>query len=143
MVNNPRKIAWAPPPSPLPADEKARRKSGPIYELAIVQTLVQIPDAIYVATRTCSQDLEKLEWDVDDVAKLIKSLLSSDYRHSEWCSGFGNIVLDADVYMVRYDHLECCRGNYQYAEYFVKFGFRNNDPKLTVFLFSCHLSRDK
>lgn len=141
MVDNLRKVLWTPPPSPLPDEEMARRKTGPLYDLAAVQDLVRSDgNKIFSATDRCEDDLENLEWDVDDVAKLIAALAVEDYRASEWCKGRSGIVMDADSYAIRYNHLDECRGDHRHAQYYVKFGFRNNDPKLIVWLFSCHLS---
>ena len=140
MVNTLRAVLWTPPPNPLPEGEKARRKPGPIYDLAAVQSLAK-GDQIFVVTDRCETDLEDLEWDVDDVAKLITTLETGDYDASEWCKGSNGIVIDADSYTVRYDHIEKCRGTSIHPIYYIKFGFRNNDPRLIIFLFSCHLSR--
>jgi len=144
MVNNPRKELWTPPSQPLPTAELARRKPGPIYDLPTVQELVKEGgDGIFPATDQCDDDLEKLEWDVDDVALLLTALAQDDYRYSEWCKGRSNIAIDADAYRIRYDHIEQRRGGLQHAEYYVKFGFRNNDPRLIIWLVSCHLSRER
>ena len=141
MVNNPRRALWTPPPVPLPDEGPARRKVGPIYDLPTVQELVTSGGGqIYTATDRCEDDLVKLEWDVGDVAKLIAALKAEDYHVSEWCKGRGGAVIDADAYTIRYDHLEECRGNLRHAQYYIKFGFRNNDPRLIVWVFSCHLS---
>lgn len=141
MVNNLRKVPWTPPPNPLPEAEGARRKPGPIYDLAVVQGLAK-GDQIFVDTDRCDTDLENLEWDVDDVAKLIAALEPDDYSDvSEWCKGRKQIVIDADIYTIRYDHIDECRGTSRHPIYYIKFGFRNNDPRLIIFLFSCHLSR--
>lgn len=144
MVNNPRRLLWTPPPRPLPEGEAARRKDGPIYYLAVVQALVrERSDRIYAVTDGCEQDLEILEWDADDLAKVIGALLAQDYRNSEWCKGRGNMVIDADAYRIRYDNADQCRGDLRHPEYYLKFGFGNNDPRLIVCLFSCHLARER
>lgn len=144
MVDNLRKQLWTPPPGLLPEGEVARRKAGPIYNLAVVQALVrERSDRIYTVTDGCQEDLEKLEWDADDVAKLIGALVAQDYRNSEWCKGRGNMVIDADAYRIRYDSADQCRGDLRHPEYYVKFGFGNNDRRLIVCLFSCHLSRER
>jgi len=141
MVNNPRKVLWTPPPVPLPDEGPERSKPGPIYDLAIVQNLVKSGgNQIFPITERCEADLEKLEWDVDDVAKVIAVLAAEDYHASEWCKGRSSIVIDADAYAIRYNHLEECRGDHRHAQYYIKFGFRNNDTTLIVLLFSCHLS---
>ncbi len=144
MVNNPRKALWTPPPRPLPEGELARRKPGPLYHLAVVQELVIAGgDQIFLATDQCEEDLEVLEWDVDDAALLLRALTNDDYRNSEWCRGRASVVIDCDIYSMRYDHVDHCRGGLEHPEYYVKFGFRNNDPRLLIWLISCHLSRER
>lgn len=143
MVNNPRRQRWVPPPNPLPVKEASRRiAGGPIYDLGVVQQLLSTATFdMFAATDTCDEWLLKLEWDLDDVAGLIAILQAKDYRNSEWCYCKGRVAIDADVYVVRYDHINECRGTYSHAEYYLKYGFRNNDPRLTLWLIQCHLSR--
>lgn len=131
---------WAPAPSPLPDGEKARRKLGPIYDLSAVQSLA-VGDQIFIATENCDEHLVQLDWDVDDVAKLVASLTTSDYYSSEWCKGKNGIVIDADVYTINYDNVSECRGSQSDPKYYIKFGFRNNATDLLILVFSCHLTR--
>src|SRR5688572_8357429 len=103
MVNTLRLELWTPPPYPLPKDAGARRLAGPRYDLDRVKALAD-GDHIYVATAECDKYLlEKLEWDVDDVASLIRALRRADYHASEWCKVSNSIVIDADAYALRYD----------------------------------------
>ena len=141
MVDTLRLQLWEPPPNPLPADDAGRKKHGPIYDLAVVQATITNGDQIYVATESCGKSLEDLPWDVDDVVGVIAVLRSSDYITSEWCMGTHRIMADADSYGLRYDHIDKCRGNLRHPSYYIKFGFRNNDPRLIMMLFQCHLSR--
>ena len=138
MVDTLRQHPWTPPPDPLPGD---RQKTGPIYDLAAVQARVS-GENVFLATIRCATDVESLEWDTDDVAQLIRALLPEDYRKSEWCESSRGVVTDADVYRIDYDPLAGCRGQWaQHRRYYVKFGFRANDPRLILWVFSCHLSR--
>jgi hypothetical protein len=118
-----------------------RQLPGPIYELAAVQAHVT-GDRVYLATPRCAADVEDLEWDTDDVARLIAALQPVDFHASQWCAGpKGIVVLDTDAYVIPYDALSQCRGHpWQHRKYYVKFGFRQNDPNLLVWTFSCHLS---
>lgn len=141
MVDTLRCLPWTDPPAELPEGEGARRKPGPIYDLAAVQRIVD-GDHIYLATENCSQDVEKLEWDVDDVAQLIADLLPGDYRNSEWCRSSRGHVSDADVYRLDYDTAAMCRGvPWKHKRLYLKFGARHNDPRLTIWVFSCHPPR--
>lgn len=140
MVDSLRRLPWKPPPDPLPDGEGKRRISGgPVYDLATVQRLVN-DDRIYLATRDCSNNVEDLEWDTDDVARLISALLPKDYRNSEWCTARSGKVIDADAYAIHYDHIEGCRSDrWRHPSYFLKFGFRHDDPLLIVWVVSCHV----
>lgn len=137
MVNTLRKEAWAPPPSPLPDGDLARRITGPRYDLDEVKKLLP-STRVWMATDNADDDLLGLEWDVDDVKSLIAALSSRDYWCSEWCYTRSRAVIDADVYVVPYDHEEQVRQSAS-ARYYIKFGFRNNCLVLTVI--SCHLER--
>lgn len=139
MVDTLRRLPWTPPPDPLPEGERARRIRGPIYDLAAVQRLVD-GDRIFLATRKCANDVENLNWDVDDVAKLVAALERSDFRNSEWCMGSNGKVIDADAYAIHYDHIGECRSNHlRHPSYYLKFGFRHNDPRLIVWVMICHI----
>lgn len=135
MVNNVRLILETPAPIPFP-DGDARKTVGPIYDLLVVQQIVS-GDIIFTATDDVEKNLEDLQWDVDDVALVIKSLQKNDYKESEWCLARNGVKIDADAYVVPYDYIEESRaiGN---VRYYVKFGFRSN--KLILRLISCHVS---
>ncbi len=140
MVDTLRQQPWTPPPPGLCEDGGDRRKPGPVYDLATVQTVVK-SGLVYLATEKCDRDVEELEWDVDDIARLVGSLLPQDYRNSAWCCTSRGQVIDADAYSIWYDSLDGCRGDSpQHKKYYVKFGFRPNDKRLILFVISCHLS---
>lgn len=140
MVDTLRQQPWTPPPPGLSEDSADFRKPGPIYDLAVVQTVVK-RSGVYLATKRCGTDVEKMEWDVDDVARLIGALSPQDYRNSAWCFTSRGGIIDADAYGIWYDHLDGCRGNSrQHKKYYVKFGFRPNDNRLIMFVISCHPS---
>lgn len=140
MVDSLRRRPWKPPPDPLPDGRDRRIPRGPLYDLATVQQLAADGERIHYATQKCAQNVEDLEWDVDDIARLIAALKGQDYRNSEWCMGNGRTVMDADAYTVHYDHVEACRGDQRHPQYYLKFGFRSSDPCLIVWVVSCHLS---
>lgn len=137
MVDTLRRQPWVAPPDPLPG---VRRKPGPIYDLAAVQARVT-GDTVFLATQRCRDAVEDLDWDSGDVARLIRALTQQDYRNSEWCESSRGVVTDADVYVLHYDPIDACRGDRaRHQRYYLKFGFRPNDPRLTVMVFSCHVS---
>ena len=140
MVDTLRQQPWTPPPPGLCEDGAGRDKPGPIYDLAVVQTVVK-SCGVHLATQKCSTDVEKMDWDGDDVAQLIGALVPQDYRNSSWCCTSRGQVIDADAYGIWYDTVDSCRGNArQHKKYYVKFGFRPNDTRLMMFVISCHLS---
>lgn len=134
MVNNIRLVAWSPPPHPFPVGE-ARKIEGPIFDLAVVQQVVT-GDVVFPITDKANRNLEDLEWDVEDVAKAIKSLLPTDYRNSEWCLARSGLKFDADSYAIPYDHVNERRKELG-VRYYIKFGFQNN--RLALVLLSCHV----
>ncbi|WP_157818112.1 hypothetical protein [Candidatus Thiodictyon syntrophicum] len=96
---------------------------------------------IFLASDRCEKKVEALEWDTDDIVNLIAALCPKDYRNSEWCEGRSRKVIDADVYALHYDHIEACRSvPWRHPQYYLKFGFRHDDPRMTVWVMSCHLS---
>jgi len=140
MVDTLRLRPWTPPPDPVPEGERARRIPGPIYDLATVQHLAH-GGPIYLASDRCEKNVEALEWDTEDIAKFIAALRPNDYRNSEWCQGRSRKVIAADVYALHYDHIAACRSvSSRHPQYYLKFGFRHDDPRLTVWVMSCHLS---
>lgn len=140
MVDSLRRLPWTQPPAPLPDGQGRRITGGPIYDLATVQDLAD-GDHIHLATQKCAKNVEDLEWDVDDIARLIAALRAEDYRNSEWCLGRGGTAIDADAYAIHYDYIEACRSvAWRHPQYYLKFGFRPNDPRLIVWVMSCHLS---
>lgn len=137
VVNNQiRKVPWVPPPGlPLPEGDLARRIQGPRYDLAAVQRLVASGDAIRPMTERVNDDLEDLAWDVDDVAMLLQALTDADYHASEWVQVSHRMVVDADAYVIEYDHTTERRRRLA-QRYYIKFGFANNS--LLLLLVSCH-----
>jgi hypothetical protein len=141
MVDTLRRRPWTPPPEPLSA-AGTRRLPGPVYELAAVQAHVT-GDRVYLATPKCAANVEDLEWDADDVARLIASLRPEDYHTSQWSAGSrGIVILDTDAYVIHYDSVAHLRGHpWRHPSYYIKFGVRHNDPSLLIWTFSCHLSQ--
>lgn len=134
MVNNVRLIPVTDPPTQFP-EGNVRKTPGPIYDLLAVQQIVS-GDIIFTVTNSVETDLQNLQWDVDDVALVIKSLRVRDYKDSEWCQVRNNMKIDADAYVIPYDHINECR-DYRHTRYYVKFGFQRN--KLILTLISCHV----
>ncbi len=141
MVNNPRRILWIPPPVPLPSGEAARRIEGPRYDLESVKVLAKA-DHILVVTTRGSDDLAELEWENEDVVLLIAALRPEDYCASEWCYTSNRLAIDADAYALMYNPASGTRELAGSVDFYVKFGFRNNDPRVQLLLISCHESRE-
>lgn len=82
-----------------------------------------------------------MDWDLDDVARLMRALAPEDYRTSEWCESSHGVITGADVYVLYYNPIDECRGSpTRDRRYYVKFGFRPNDLRLIMMVFSCHFS---
>ena len=141
VVNNQlRKELWVqPPPLPLPEGDLARRLRGPRYDLEVVKQLATESN-IKAMTLKSQDDLDDLEWDLEDVATLFQSLSEDDYYASEWVQVSNRMVVDADAYVIEYD-ASCQRRRRMAQRYYVKFGFANN--KVLLLLVSCHEEREK
>jgi hypothetical protein len=134
MVNNVRIIPFSPPPDPFPVGE-ARKFAGPVFDLVSVQLAIT-GDLIYPVTDKAERDLDNLKWNADDVASVIRALLPSDYKNSEWCEARNGLKFDADAYAIPYDEVNEMR-NIRDVRYYIKFGFQKN--KLVLALISCHV----
>lgn len=119
---------------PTPGD-RVKIGGGPLYSLERVQGLLSQSGRLLLWTRKCSRDVANLTWDEDDVAELIQSLQSSDYKDSEWC-GNGKAWAACDAYTIqRRERIEAARKEMT-VEYFLKFAIGKTGA--LVLMVSCH-----
>jgi hypothetical protein len=102
-----------------------------------VQLLLSGGGKIVITTPDAETDLEKLDWDADDVRALLGCLRHNHHHKSEWCLTGNRLWLDCDAYVIRFNEYEGTEDQ-NFPEYFVKFGFANNSVVCAII--SCHLS---
>lgn len=120
---------------PAPGD-RVKIGGGPLYSLVRVQGLVSKSGGLLLWTRKCSRDVANLVWDADDVAELIQSLTTSDYKDSEWCDNGKGAWAACDAYTIRRrEWVEAARKEMT-VEYFLKFAIGKTGA--LVLMVSCH-----
>lgn len=125
----------------VPSTEGEDRKisGGPLYELAKIQALTELPDTINLWTAKCRRDAANLTLDTSDIGELIRELKKEDYRDSEWCDNGKNSWAACDAYrLVRSEFIEAAGKSFR-MEYFLKFA-ESKTGKL-VLMVSCHTSK--
>jgi hypothetical protein len=88
-------------------------------------------------TGTSSSAVRAIRWDADDVSEMLLSLEPQDYRNSEWADTGKGMILECDVYLMKYDitmRIRSATGLPVYS----KFGFTRTRP--TIIIISCHVS---
>lgn len=120
-----------------PKDAESRKiAGGPLYGLADIQTVSAIPDAVNLWTPKCRRDVANLALDTADVGAMIRELVESNYRDSEWCDNGMGAWAACDAYSLqRLEHMEKA-GKSLRVEYFLKFAL-SKTGKL-VLIVSCH-----
>lgn len=116
--------------------DRVKIGGGPLYSLERVQGLVSKSGGLLLWTRKCSRDVANLTWDEDDVAELIQSLTTSDYKDSEWCDNGKGAWAACDAYTIRRrEWVEAARKEMT-VEYFLKFAIGKTGA--LVLMVSCH-----
>ncbi len=127
----------SPPPDDMSSNkDRAIRRLGPIYDLDEIKLAAK--QRIFPATRKCSEDIQRLGFDLGDVCDLIQKLSKSDYRKSMWCttSGNGANVVACDDYRIEIRHLNASEFKLEMVEYYLKFGLGKKGNLLLMV--SCH-----
>lgn len=116
---------------------------GPLIDLSRMQTVLGSGrfdvDDLWIATDRCELDLENHQWTYDHVLQMLVSLLSADYRKSEWCSVKGGRHVPCDVYQLPYDMVRHQR-NARAERLYLKFSI-DEAGALTIVMVSCHPPR--
>ena len=121
-----------------PGDGKARKiAGGPLDDLAKIEALTMLPDAVKLWTARAGRDVANLAMDLDDVGDMIRELTERNYHSSEWCCN-GKSYAACDAYTLkRSEYIEHAGKRFP-MEYFVKFA-ESKTGKL-VLIVSCHTS---
>jgi len=143
MVNNAINISahhGAPPASR--EESRVHIDSGPLYDNSTVLALLDKGDEhTKLWTKKCIQDVQRLEFAIEDVRALLKqALLNGRYVNSEWCmqNSTGPWAACDSYSLARMEWIENA-GKELPCNYYVKFAI-NKAGKLLL-LVSCHLSQ--
>jgi len=147
---NSYKLKWPELPwPPSNGDEKSRVIRGPLWPLSEIQGVAkdQLREArrVIPVTRDCLEDLQKLSFNLDDVARLMLQLQAKHYENSVWCMATPNegvavrperLWYPCDAYAItRVEHLDS--GWSGQVNYYLKFCVHNT--KSLILLLSAHL----
>ncbi len=127
----------------IPPQEGENRKiaGGPLYSLAEIQALSAQAGAVLFWTRNCIKDATDLKLDTESAGGLLRELVASDYRDSEWCENGKTGWVAADAYRLKRQEFIETTGKWMSMEYFLKFA-KGKTGKL-VLMVSCHLPRQR
>lgn len=122
-----------------PADGEDRKiAGGPLYELARIKVLTELPGALNLWTAKARRDVANLAMAPADVGGMIRQLTERDYRDSEWCDNGKGSCAACDAYaLTRDEYVERAGKSYRMV-YFLKFA-ESRTGKL-VLMASCHTS---
>jgi hypothetical protein len=123
----------------LPGDGKTRKiADGPLYDLARIKALTELPDAVKFWTAKARRDAANLAMAPADVGGMIRQLTEHDYRDSEWCDNGKGSCAACDAYaLTRDEYVEHAGKSYRMV-YFLKFA-ESRTGKL-VLIVSCPTS---
>lgn len=137
---------WLIDPTTLKQPDKGSRKIGckPLIDLAGLQEAIRIKaldeNDVELATRSSNQDLQKLQWEVDDLLQCLCSAKESDFKGAEWCEdGYGHHY-PCDAYAIPYDDKRRCRDPNSWTEYYLKFSI-DEAGSMTLVMIRNHLSQ--
>lgn len=137
---------WLIDPTKLPEPTARRRKIGrkPLIDLAGLQQAIRAGELdendVELATRSSSQDLQTLEWEVDDLLECLCSATASDFKGAEWCEDGNGNSYPCDAYSVPYDNVGRCRDPGSWTEYYLKFSI-DEAGSMTLVMIRNHLAR--
>lgn len=145
VVNKRRNIGqWqdqAPPADLETADRQIA--GGPRYDPNKVLALLNLgSSSVYLWTRESNHEVTvKLEWDLDDVAALVKAAIQNGrFIGSEWCAQKpGGPVAACDAYSLKNIEWNAAAKRDLTVEYYVKFAISLTGAILLIC--SCHTSR--
>lgn len=121
------------------SDGERQIGSGPLYPVDEIITLLRDSDVIRPQTEKCRNDVQALELDNEDLARLIRKAVSTGhYRKSIWCRSSAKAIAACDDYVVKdktwieaaHKEMDC--------DMYLKFAINSNGKLLLVV--SCHPS---
>lgn len=118
--------------------EDRKIAGGPLYGLAKIQALTELPDSVLFWTAKCRRDAANLILEPDDVGAMIRELKERNYRDSEWCDNGKGSLAACDTYTLTRDEYLSNAGKWFRTTYFLKFA-ESRTGRL-VLIVSCHTS---
>jgi len=125
------------PPAPPVGGGSRKIAGGPLFHADEVLDCVR-NGKVTAVTQDCRDDLQKLEFDMDDLRELIEhALLHGKYKDSEWAQLNSRGTWAAcDAYVVsREEYLPKIKKT-KSVEYYLKFSMSDNGN--VIFTVSCH-----
>lgn len=124
--------------TPPNTGEDRKIAGGPLYGLARIQALTELPDGLQFWTAKCRRDAANLTLAPADVGSLIRELNERDYRDSEWCENGKGFWAACDAYTLTRNEYVKTAGKWFHIEYFLKFA--ESRAGTLVLIVSCHPS---
>lgn len=113
--------------------------AGPLYPAEEIVRLLNDIDAIRPQTEKCRNDIQSLEFDNEDLARLIKNAVTAGhYRKSVWCRLSAKAIAACDDYVVTDRAWSEHARKEMDCEMYLKFAI-NQSGKLLLMV-SCHPS---
>ncbi|CUS49187.1 MAG: hypothetical protein HLUCCO02_04040 [Idiomarinaceae bacterium HL-53] len=139
MVNNKILSHFKDDPPTEWSDAGRRIGAGLLYPVEEIIRLLSNSDVIRASTEKCRNDIQALELDNEELARLIKNAVTGGrYRKSVWCRLSAKAIAACDDYVVidktwveaAHKEIDC--------EIYLKFAINSNGKLLLMV--SCHLS---
>lgn len=135
---------WLVDPKKLKLPTGTNRKIGrkPLIDLGGLHEAIKSGDLgddhVWLATKKCNDDLQDLQWSIDDLLDCIGCLQSSDHRGAVWCKTSAGEWVACDDYAIQYDDSKGCRSN-RGLVFYLKFSI-DEAGSLELLVISAHLS---
>ncbi len=128
-----------PPKGDNLSDEERCIHGGPLFDLSVVQGVAQ-KGKIYLVTKKCFDDVEKLGWSTEvEVRELVLQLSKSNYHRSAWCQiSLKKNLVACDAYKIKRYESYGSSGSKYLCEYYVKLAIGPLGDALLIV--SCHPS---
>ena len=142
MVNNQRNVSAFEQEPPNRTTIGRININGPLYKIEDVLKILESEGNTTIPwTRKCTQDIEKLALDIDDISDLLKkTIIQGQYLNSEWCVQKPTGPWAAcDSYRLQREEWMEYAHKYISCNYYVKFAIGKTGKILL--LVSCHVSQ--
>ncbi len=126
-----------------PTKGKRKIPGGPLVDLAGLQQAIRAgvvtEDSVDVVNQSCDDDLDNLEWTLQDVLDCLLCATPRDFKGAEWCDTTWAGTVACDAYAIPYDETGKRRAPGA-LEFYLKFSL-DECSTLKVQMVRAHLSR--